>query len=130
MKVKIQSKTGQRVVNLNRRKAIRERCLNCSGYSQKGVTECSFTECPLYEFRSGQGKQNPKKRDKAIRKYCLWCTNDQISLVSKCSIKDCPLFAYRKTGIDRSVEIGLTQKIPYIEPLLGDKKEDEYKDIP
>ena len=105
MKVKILSKNGPKVVDLNRRKAIRERCLNCAGWLHKEVTDCAFTDCPLYPFRSGQGKQNAKGRSKAINKYCLWCMNGQYGEVSRCPSIDCSLFPYRKTRTDRSTEI-------------------------
>ena len=50
MKVSILRKNGHEVVDLNRRRAIRERCcLNCSGYSPKEVTNCEFTDCPIIE---------------------------------------------------------------------------------
>jgi hypothetical protein len=105
MKVKIQSKDGYKIVDLNRRKAIRERCLNCSAWIPKEVSNCEFVDCPLYPFRSGKGKQNPRMRKKAIRSYCLWCMCGQRSEVSKCVSPDCPLFPYRMNGIDRSAKI-------------------------
>ena len=110
MKVRIQSKSGNKVIDLNRRRAIREKCLNCTGWSIKEVKECEFTDCPLYQFRSGQGKQDAIAREKAIRKFCLWCCADQILEVSKCPARDCSLFVYRKTKIDRSVEIDSDRK--------------------
>lgn len=67
MKVIMLSKNGPKVVGLNRRKAVRERCLNCAGWFHKEITDCTFTDCHLYPFRSGQGKQNAKARAKAIR---------------------------------------------------------------
>jgi len=97
----IQHKSGPKVVNLNRRRAIRERCLNCSAWHPIEVRDCEFIECSLFPFRSGQGKQNPKERSKAIRQYCMWCMNGQRSEVSKCPSTDCPLFPYRKVRIDR-----------------------------
>jgi len=105
MKVTILGKNGVKVVNLNRRKAIREKCLNCAGWCHKEVTNCTVTDCILYPFRSGQGKQNAKARAKSIRKYCLWCMNGQHGEISRCSSKDCSLFPYRKTRTDRSTEI-------------------------
>ena len=95
MQYTIQGKTGLKTVSLNRRKAIRERCLNCSGWSAREVTECRFSDCQLYPFRTGQGRQNPKARNNAIRKYCLWCMNGQRSEVAKCPSFDCSLFPYR-----------------------------------
>lgn len=110
MKVKILDKDGFKVTNLNRRKAIRERCLNCSGWYYKEVATCSFHDCPLFPFRSGRGKQNAKVRAKAIRAYCLWCMNGQLGQVSKCVSEHCPLFPYRKARIDRSVELSPVEK--------------------
>ena len=63
MKTRILDKDGIREVSLNRRTAIREKCLNCSGWSPKEVKECSHTDCPLYPFRTGEGKQNSCGKD-------------------------------------------------------------------
>ena len=95
MKTVIQSKTGTKVVNLNRRKDIKERCLNCSAWSPKKVEQCHFTDCPLYPYRSGKGKQDAKERNKAIRAYCLWCCSNQPSEVRLCPSGECSLFLYR-----------------------------------
>ena len=126
MKVTILGKNGPKMADLNRRKAIRERCLNCSGWIHKEVSNCEFSDCPLYPFRSGQGRQNPKARAKAIRKYCLGCMNDQAGEITKCPSIDCPLFPYRKTTVDRSVEIKSMPENEYIEPVFRDKFEIEY----
>ena len=126
MSVSILGKNGPKVVNLNRRKAIRERCLNCAGWFHKEVTNCTFTDCPLHPFRSGQGKQNAKTRSKAIRKYCLWCMNGQHGEISKCPSKDCPLFFYRKTKTVRSTEIKSLPKNSHIQAIFENKIEVEY----
>jgi hypothetical protein len=125
MLIQIQYKDGPKIVNLNRRKAIRERCMNCTGWSYKQVTDCTFDDCPLHPFRSGKGKQNPKKRNIAIRKYCLWCMCGQSSEVSKCTSTDCPLFPYRKTTTDRSVEIPSSSIKRHIRPISGGKIENK-----
>jgi Zn-finger protein len=118
MKVLIMAKNGKRVVDLNRRKAIRERCLNCSAWFYPGVTNCTFTDCPLYPFRSGRGKQNAKARAKAIRKYCLCCMGGQSAEVSKSRI----LKTKRKWNISnhignkwilKSPALSRTAKTPY-----------------
>ncbi len=126
MKVAIMGKSGLKVVDLNRRKAIRERCLNCVGWSHKEVTNCTFIDCPLYSFRSGQGKQNAKARSKAIRSYCLWCMNGQSSEVCNCPSNDCSLFPYRKTQLDKLVKIQSLPKKSHIEAIPEDKIEVEY----
>lgn len=117
MRIKILSKDGFKILDLNRRDAIHERCLNCSGWIPSEVTNCTFTECQLYLFRSGDENQNPKKRKEAIRKYCLWCMNKQHSEVVKCVSVYCPLFAFRLKEMDRSVELNpYTEKVP-IDPV-------------
>ena len=127
MKLAIQHKHGSKIVNLNRRRAIRERCLNCSAWSTIEVLNCEFTECALYHFRSGQGKQNAKLRSKAIRDYCLWCMVGSKFEVSKCPSADCSLFAYRNSTLDRSAEIKSIPKSSHIEPVSGNKKGNEYQ---
>ena len=92
----IDGKTGPKNISLNRRKAIRERCLNCTGWSYKEVTDCSFSDCKLHAFRSGKGYQNPKPRNLAIRQYCKWCMNGQQSEVTKCPSDSCSLYPYRR----------------------------------
>lgn len=117
MRMKILSKNSIKIIALNRRKAIHERCLNCSGWIPSEVTDCTFTECALYLFRSGDEKQNPKKRKEAIRKYCLWCMNSQHSEVVKCVSVNCPLFAYRLKEMDRSVELNPYAEKVHIDPV-------------
>jgi hypothetical protein len=119
MRVKILHKDGHKVVDLNRRQAIRERCLNCSGWSTAGVKYCTHTWCHLHPYRMGTGKQKSKNRDLAIRKYCLWCCCDQINEVRLCPSRDCALFAFRLSSIDHSVEIPSLRKKRHIEATLG-----------
>lgn len=105
MKVKILRKNGVQTVDLNRKKAIRERCLNCSGWNAAEVELCRQTGCALYPYRMNGTNQNAKKRNKAIRKYCLACCNGIPSEVKNCPALDCPLYAFRKAGCDHSIEI-------------------------
>jgi Zn-finger protein len=126
MRVEILGKNGPKIVDFNRRKGIRERCLNCSGWYHKEVTNCTFKDCPLYPFRSGKGKQNAKDRSKVIHAFCLWCMSGQLNEVSKCTSKNCPLFPYRKTKIDRSTELKPLPKKGHIELHFERKMEKEY----
>ena len=98
LETEIQSKNGHRLVELNRRRAVRERCLNCSGWSWKDVDECKLVDCQLYQFRTGQGKQSAKERTTAIRSYCAWCMATEHP--SKCIVRDCPLWCYRKSAVE------------------------------
>ena len=106
MLVRIQHKDAHKTVSINRRKAIRERCLQCAAWSTKTVTECRFSDCDLWPFRDGQGKQEGKARSHSIRRFCLWCMNGRKKEVRLCPCRDCPLFPYRGGTVDRSVEIG------------------------
>jgi hypothetical protein len=97
----IQSKDGLKTVELTRRKAIRERCLNCSAWSPKEVETCELNDCPLYAFRMSQGKQNAKARSKALVAYCRWCMGGHRP--SGCVATCCPLYSYRKGRVERPV---------------------------
>lgn len=70
--VSIQKKTGTKVVDLNRRRAIPERCLNCGEWSIAEVRNCQHDDCDLHPFCMGTGKQNPKERRQSIFRYCSW----------------------------------------------------------
>ena len=121
MKVKVQGKNCLKIVDLNRRRAIHETCLNCSCWDSREVTNCIFLECPLWPFRTGRGKQNPKQRMGAIRKNCLWCMAGQHSEIRKCVSTNCPLFAYRMKGLDRTQEINSNTAFAQIEPVFEAK---------
>ena len=120
MRVKIQSKTGSKIVNLNRRKAIRERCLNCAGWSHNDVKNCEFQDCDLYPFRFGTERQNAQKRHSAIRNYCLhYCCVGNKHELYKCPSTDCSLYAYRKSYTDNSVKISPNKKEGHIQQDQG-----------
>lgn len=95
MKTKIIRKNGVEEISLNRRTAIRERCLNCYGWSPSEVAACPLDQCALYEFRLGKGKQDPVVRSKAIRKYCKWCACQQDLEVRLCPAVMCALHKFR-----------------------------------
>ena len=106
MKVSIFHNGKQEIVHLNRRRAIRYKCIDCGGGYSGGISNCKLINCQLFPYRSGKGKQNPMKRAKAIRDYCLKnCMLDQKYEVQMCPCKDCSLYPYRHTRVDRSVEI-------------------------
>ena len=105
MNVLIRSADGLKIADLNRRKAIRERCLNCVGWEPKQVSSCQSSDCPMHAFRSGRGHQDASRRNQAIKDYCQWCMGDDPKQVADCSSKECPLYAYRLHRVDRSVQI-------------------------
>jgi hypothetical protein len=105
MRFHVQGKNGPEIMALNRRRAIRERCLNCVGWIPSEVRNCDFTWCALHPFRMGTAPQDAQKRSKAIRKYCLQCCCDQSEEVRLCPVRDCSLYPFRHYRIDRSVEI-------------------------
>ena len=55
---------------MNRARAIREYCLDCSSDSPKEVTLCHLIDCPLYPYRFGYSMKDKryKKRMKAAKK--------------------------------------------------------------
>lgn len=102
MKAQIMEKDELETVDLNRRKAIHERCINCSGWFTKDVRDCNFTKCPLHPFKTGKGKQNSMARNKAILEYCRRCSNGQVGEVTKCPSKNCPLHIYRNGQVNKN----------------------------
>ncbi len=83
--------------------AIRKKCVDCSGYEYKEVSDCNFgpgtfDECSLYPFRIGIGHGLGSKV-KAIRKYCLWCMCNQTEEVKLCVSNNpavpCSLYEFR-----------------------------------
>lgn len=50
--VKLAMKDGS--YETNPVKAIRAKCLDCSGGDRKEVSHCPITKCPLYPFREGK----------------------------------------------------------------------------
>ncbi len=117
VKTQIQCKGGHKTVELNRRRAIRERCLNCAAWSYSQVRTCPHVDCPLYPFRSGEGKQDAKMRSQAIRSYCRWCMATEQP--SRCVVIDCPLYCFRKSTVERP-------KLPIYEGVEGRVAIDEY----
>lgn len=97
---------------MNRRQAIREKCLDCSGYEKKEVKNCYCTGCSLYPFRTGRGKQNPQERDRAIREQCMYCQMDHPREIIFCNSAWCPLYQFR--GYNRTKKHpNAPQKVSY-----------------
>ena len=96
---------------MNRRKAIRLKCLDCSGYEHGEVAHCHITNCPLYPYRTGAGKHIAKDRDRAIRAYCMFCMNDQPGEIALCSSPFCSLFLFR--GYNRANNRSVAKKTSY-----------------
>jgi hypothetical protein len=116
MKTEIQSKDGPKVVNLNRRRAIREKCLNCSGWSLKEVEECSFKDtCSLFAYRMGRGKQNAKARNQAVSSYCTWCMAGNVYEVKRCTAPHCAFFVFRGSKADAPQKCPSLSKNAHIE---------------
>ena len=44
-------------------KAIRAKCLDCSGGSRYEVEQCVITDCPLYPYRLGK---NPNRKGQTL----------------------------------------------------------------
>lgn len=53
-------------------KAIREKCLDCSGWHPNEVKECPITRCSLYPYRMGHNPFSNRKGPgnvEALKKY-------------------------------------------------------------
>lgn len=110
----------KRLVNLNRRSAIAEKCLNCSGFKHSARKNCEFTDCQLFPFRSGKGHQAASVRNKAIRAFCKdFCMEGSSPLVADCSSPDCPLYAFRLSRIDKSVKMAEPVEIEVLNQKFG-----------
>jgi hypothetical protein len=58
---------GSKVVDLNRRKAVRERCLNCVGWEVQRVNGCEDTSChptPSGPAGAGRARRTGRGRSK------------------------------------------------------------------
>jgi len=56
---------------MNRSKAIKRKCLECSG-KNKEVTLCHIFDCPLWEYRTGNhisSKAYKRRMKKALKNY-------------------------------------------------------------
>lgn len=42
-------------------KAIRAKCLDCSGDNRAEVKKCELDDCPLYHYRMGRRGDKPRK---------------------------------------------------------------------
>ena len=88
-------------VNLSRRDSTKYKCYDCSGFNWSDVRNCPHKRCPLFPFRTGKGKQNPKDRIVAIKLYCMYCMDYNYGEIKLCTSHNCPLYPYRgyATGI-------------------------------
>lgn len=102
MKAIIMTKDGLKLTSLNRRRAIHEKCLNCSAWRVQQVTACTKAKCSLHPYRNGMGKHDSRARNKAIKEYCLWCMNRRKGDVTKCQSMHCPLYIFRKGRSSRA----------------------------
>lgn len=44
-------------------KAIRKKCVDCSGGSSKEVSHCQILDCPLYLYRMGKRPTDLEKKE-------------------------------------------------------------------
>nr|BDD46983.1 hypothetical protein 1 [Desulfobacteraceae bacterium] len=58
--------------------------------------------CSFHPFKSGQGKQNAKKRDAAIKKQCRYCMQGNSFSIANCPSRYCPIYPYRNHKTDRT----------------------------
>lgn len=93
------------MAKLNRRQAIRKRCLDCIGNHPSLVAACDSVDCQLHPYRHPVNHKYPKgaafpkgiskERAKAIREHCLWCSGDSLKERRECAAVDCSLWKFR-----------------------------------
>lgn len=98
-------------------KAIRAKCLDCSGGSAKEVRSCTFNDCHLYEYRFGHRPQEKKLTPmKAIRAHCVSCCEGNNREPALCTANKCPLHAYklgkRPKGYNSPQEVFKSETMP------------------
>ena len=73
-------------------RAIRSKCIDCSGHELNEVRNCLFEDCPLFSLRMGRGSRATLKQ---IRAFCMWCCIGQRNEVRLCPSVKCSLWVYR-----------------------------------
>lgn len=58
-------------------KAIRAKCLDCSGGSAKEVRECVFVDCPLFALRFGKRPESSRRVLSESRRAALKAGRDR-----------------------------------------------------
>lgn len=53
-------------------RAVRLKCLDCSGNSQKLVDRCNIRDCPLFPYRSLRAMGEQKKTPKNMRQISIF----------------------------------------------------------
>ena len=100
-------------------KAIRLRCLDCSGNSAAEVRDCGIPSCALYPYRLGKRPKHPATMTpvKSMRAYCLWCCDGCANEVRLCPKRDCAVHSYRmgrnpaRKGIRHSGSFGSPRQL-------------------
>jgi len=64
IKHRIITKNGHEVKTLTRGKAIRQKCLECSGWFAPEVRKCPAKDCALWPFRMGTVIKNGSEENK------------------------------------------------------------------
>lgn len=63
IKHRIKTRHGVFTEDLTRAKAIRQKCLDCSGWQNKDVRECPVKTCALWPYRMGSKPETIKEGD-------------------------------------------------------------------
>lgn len=88
-------------------KAIRAKCVDCSGGQLKQARRCSFEGCPMHSLRMGRGGRATLM---PIKAFCIWCCAGQRHEVKLCPAVKCPLWEYR-FGKRPKKDSGLQKKV-------------------
>ncbi len=103
----IRTKTGFRVTHINRRRACRLMCVECTGWNEAETDRCTGITidgevCQLQFFKNMKGQQDARARNEAVRLFCLDCMGGNSHEVGRCKSFYCPLHPYRNTQTDKT----------------------------
>lgn len=82
-------------VNLSKTKAIKLKCLDCSGFDRSSVKECVIEDCELYPYRLGKNPHTSKQRNNNMKLHCVNCSGGNKPNIKRCTVETCPLYYHR-----------------------------------
>ena len=90
---------------MTKERAIRSRCMDCSGGIYQDVKDCEDKACALYPYRTRAKVEGNRAR--AIKQYCLACVGSAKER-KLCEVETCPLHEHRTgKGEDRGEHLPL-----------------------
>ena len=111
-------RAGSKIIKrtLTPKKAVRLRCLDCSGFRYTDVKNCKRSDCVLFTYRLGKGRPSVK----LIRKECISCMAGQSLLVRECPDSVCSLYPFRM-GHNPNIQLSEEEKQRRAETMIRNR---------